>query len=107
MVSGAKRLILPGMAYLLFGLSMLYVGLCGLGIIQSAGIPKGNFFAITSVAIGILDLILGTRKLFSWGGACPYCGHRRIKLFGEATSVYCGACRRKIIRKGSVFYQAE
>jgi hypothetical protein len=107
MVSGARRLTGSGIGYLVFGGLMLYMGLCALGIIQSKDIPKGNFFAVTSTAIGMLDLIIGTRKLFSWGGACPYCGYSKVNLFGDATSVYCRVCKRKIVRKGTFFYQEE
>jgi len=74
MVSGARRLIGSGIAYLLFGLSMLYLGLCAWGVIESGGIPKSNFFAMTSVAIGIFDLIIGARNLFSWAGRVPIAG---------------------------------
>ena len=107
MVSGAKRLIGSGIACMLFGVPMLYVGLCGLGIIQCAGIPKGNFLGITSLAIGIVDLIIGMRRLFSWGGACPYCGYAKVNLYRDATWVYCRACGRKIMRKGAFFYRTE
>jgi hypothetical protein len=107
MASGARRLIGSGVAYLLFGAFMLYMGLCALGIIQSKDIPKGNFFAITSVAIGIFDLIIGARRLFSWGAACPYCGYPKVNLFGDVTWVYCRACKRKIVRKGAFVYREE
>ncbi|MEI9475428.1 MAG: hypothetical protein WCO26_02470 [Deltaproteobacteria bacterium] len=107
MVSGAKRLVGSGIAYLLFGVLMLYVGLSAWGIIQSKDFPKGNFMAILSTALGIFDVIVGTRKLFAWGGACPYCGYSKVSLFGDVTSVYCRACKRKIIRKGPFFYRAE
>ena len=107
MVSGAKRLIGFGIAYLLFGVLMLYVGLCAWGIIHSGDFPKGNFIAIISTALGIFDLSIGTRRLFSWGGACPYCGYSKVSLFGDVTSVNCRACKRTIVRKGSFFYRAE
>ena len=107
MASGAKRLIGSGIAYLLFGAFMLYVGLSASGIIHSGGFPKGNFMAVISIALGIFDLIIGTRRLISWGGACPYCGYSKVSLFGDVTSVYCRACNRKIVRKGSLFYRAE
>ncbi len=107
MASAAKRLIGSGIAYLVFGGFMLYMGLCASGIIQSKDIPKSSFFAITSIAIGIFDLIVGTRKLFSWGGACPYCGYPKVNFFGDATSVYCPTCKRKIVRKGPFFYQTD
>ena len=107
MVSGAKRPVGSGIAYLLFGALMLYVGLCAWGIIQSKDFPKGNFMAILSTALGIFDLVVGTRRLFSWGGACPYCGYSKVSFFGDVTSVYCRACKRKIVRKGSFFYRAE
>ena len=107
MVSVAKRLIGSGIAYLFFGILMLYVGLGAWGIIDSRDFPKGNFIAILSTALGIFDLIIGTRKLFSWGGACPYCGYSKVSLFGDETSVYCRACKRRIIRKGAFFHRAE
>jgi hypothetical protein len=107
MVSGAKRLIGSGIAYLLFGGFMLYLGLCAWGIIQSNDFPKGTFMAIVSTALGIFDIIIGTRRLFSWGGACPYCGYSKVSLLGDVTSGTCRMCKRKIVRKGSFFYQAE
>jgi hypothetical protein len=107
MVSGAKRLIGSGVAYLLFGGFMLYLGLCAWGIIQSHDFPEGTFMAIVSTALGIFDIIIGARKLFSWGGACPYCGYSKVSLFGDVISVSCRVCKRKIVRKGSFFYQAE
>ena len=107
MVSGAKRLIGSGIAYLLFGAFMLYMGLCAWGIIHSGDFPKGIFVAIISTALGFFDLIIGARRLFSWGGTCPYCGYSKVSLHGDATWVYCRACKRKIVRKGSFFYQAE
>ncbi len=107
MASGARRLIGSGIAYLVFGVFMLFMGFCALGIIQNKDIPKGNFFAITSIAIGIFDLVIGRRKLYSWGGACPYCGNPKVNLFGDSTSVYCRVCKRKIVRKGPFFYQSE
>ena len=107
MVSGAKRLVGSGIAYLLFGGLMLYMGLCAWGMIQSKDFPKGTFVAVLSTALGIFDLIVGARRLFSWGGACPYCGYSKVSLFGDVTSVSCRACKRTIVRKGPFFYRAE
>ena len=107
MASGAKRQIGSGIAYLLFGAFMLYMGLSAWGIIQNGNFPKGNFIAIASTALGIVDLIIGKKKLFSWGGACPYCGYSKASLYGDATSGYCRLCKKKIVRKGSFFYRAE
>ena len=106
MVSGAKRQIGAGIAYLVFGTFMVYMGLCAWGIIQGGNLPKSVFMAIVSTALGIFDLIIGTRKLFSWGGVCPYCG-TKVSLLGDATSVYCRACHKKIVRKGSRFFREE
>jgi len=60
MVSGAKRQIGAGIAYLVFGGFMLYMGLCAWGIIQGGNLPGGVFMAIVSTALGIFDLIIGT-----------------------------------------------
>ena len=107
MASAAKRLTGSGIAYLVFGVFMVYLGLCAWGIVQSKDFPKGTFIAIVSTALGIFDIIIGTRRLFSWGGACPYCGYSKVSLFGDVTSVSCRACKRKIVRKGPFFYRAE
>jgi hypothetical protein len=107
MVTGAKRLIGSGIAYLVFGAFMLYMGLCAWGIIPSGDFPKGTFIAVISTALGIFDLVFGARRLFSWGGACPYCGYSKVSLSGDVTSVFCRACKREIVRRGSFFYRAE
>jgi hypothetical protein len=107
MASSAKRRVGSGIAYLVFGIFMLYMGFCALGVIQGGGIPNSSFLAITSIAIGIFDLVIGTRKLNSWGGACPYCSYPKINLSGDATLVYCPACKKKIVRKGSFFDREE
>ena len=106
MVSGAKRQIGAGIAYLVFGTFMVYMGLCAWGIIQGGNLPKSVFMAIVSTALGIFDLIIGTRKLFSWGGVCPYCG-TKVSLLGDVTSIHCRACKRKIVRNGLFFYRAD
>ncbi len=107
MASVARRLVGSGIAYLFFGLFMLYMGLCASGIIQGGDIPRGNFVAAVSIGIAILDLIIGTRRLFSWGGACPYCGFSKITLFRDKTSTFCRACKNQIVRKGLLLYRAE
>lgn len=107
MASGAKRLVGSGIAYLFFGIFMLYMGLCASGIIQSRDIPKGTSVAAVSIGIAIFDLIIGTRRLFSWGGACPHCGYSKITLFWDKTSTFCRACKNQIVRKGSLLYRAE
>ncbi len=107
MATGARRLTGSGIGYLVFGFFMLYLGACAWGIIQNNDFPKGTFMAIVSTALGIFDVIIGGRKLFSWGGACPYCGYSKISFYGDVTSGTCRMCKRKIIRKGSFFYQSE
>ncbi len=107
MAAGARRLIGSGIAYLLFGGFMLYLGLCAWGIIPNGNFPKGTFMAIISTALGIFDLVIGWRRLFSWGGFCPYCGYSKVNILGEAAWVYCRKCKGKIVRKGAFFYRAE
>jgi hypothetical protein len=107
MGSTAKRLIGPGIAYLFFGAFMLYMGLSAWGIIPSGDIPSSRFMAVVSTAIGILDLVIGTRKLFSWGGACPSCGFSKVSIFRDETSTSCRSCKRKIVRKESFFFLAH
>jgi len=107
MVSNARRQTGSGIGYLVFGVFMLYLGLCAGGIIESKDFPKGTFMAIFSTALGVFDIIIGMRKLFSWGGACPYCGYSRVSLYGDVTSGFCRLCKRKIVRKGAFFYQSE
>ncbi len=107
MVAGAKRQTGSGIAYVLFGVFMLYLGLCALGVISSENIPKGSFMGIASIALGMFDLMIGKKKIFSWGGSCPYCGYSKVSLHTDATSVYCRSCNKKIIRRGSFFYPGE
>ena len=107
LVSEAKRLIGPGIAFLLFGAFMLFMAACAWGIIEIGDAPKGISMAVVSTAIGIFDVVVGARRLFSWGGTCPYCGFSKVSLFGDVTSVYCRACHKKIVRKGDRFYREE
>ncbi len=107
MVSEAKRLVGSGIAYLLFSVFMLFMALSAWGIIEFEKAPKSTLMALLSAAIGLFDLVIGVRRLFSWGGACPYCGFSKVTFFGDVTSVYCRACRRKIVRKGARLHQEE
>ena len=107
MGSEAKRLVGSGIAYLLFGAFMLILAAGAWGIIEIGNAPKGLSMAVLSSAIGIFDVVIGTRRLFSWGGTCPYCGFSKVSHFGDVTSVYCRACHKKIVRKGDRFYREE
>ncbi len=107
MATEAKRLVASGIAYLFFGVFMLFMALCGWEIIQFGSSPKSTFMAVASTAIGIFDLVFGIRRLSSWGGACPSCGYSKVSIYGDATSTYCRACRRKIVRKGTGFYREQ
>ena len=107
MISKAKRLVGSGIAYLLFGAFMLFMAACAWGIIEIGNAPKGISMAAVSTAIGIFDVVIGMRRLFSWGGACPYCGYSKVSLSGDVTSTYCRACHKKIVRKGDRFYREE
>lgn len=107
MVSGAKRLVGSGIAYLFFGAFMLFMAACAWGIIEIEKAPKGVFMALVSTAIGIFDVVIGTRRLFSWGGACPYCGYSKVSLFRDVTLVNCRACHKTIVRKGDRLYREE
>jgi hypothetical protein len=106
-VSEARRLVGSGIAYLFFGAFMLFMAACAWGIIEIEKAPKGIFMALVSTAIGIFDVVVGTRRLFSWGGACPYCGYSKVSLFRDVISVYCRACHKKIVRKGDRLYREE
>ncbi len=107
MASGVRRLIGPGVAYIVFGGFMLYLGLCGWGIIPCKDFPKGTFMAVISTALGVFDLVMGVRRLLSWGGACPYCGYSKVNLFRDAKAVYCRLCKKEILRKGSFIYRKD
>jgi len=107
MATGARRLTGSGIGYLVFGFFMVDLGACAWGISQNNDFQKGTFTAIVSTALGVFDVVIGGRKLFSWGGACPYCGYSKISFYGDVTSGICRMCKRTIVRKGPFFYQSE
>jgi hypothetical protein len=105
--SELKRQLGSGIAYLFFGAFMLFMAASAWGIVEFEKAPRGIFMALVSTAIGIFDVVIGTRRLFLWGGACPYCGYSKVSLFRDVTSVYCRACHKKIVRKGDRLYREE
>ncbi len=105
MATYAKRKTASGVAYILFGLFMLYIGLSAWGIIGSENTPKGNFVAISATAIALVDLAMGVRAFFLWTGSCPYCGFPKVTGTGDPATANCRVCKRKVLHQGGILFK--